>query len=77
MFFSTFDIDITLTKKGFDNYKEVINAVLKYVSVIKSKKINERYFNEEKNMRQIKFDFRNKEKPIDFTKKKLRKFNAL
>ena len=67
--FSTFDIDITLTKKGFDNYKEVINAVLKYVSVIKSKKINERYFNEEKNMRQIKFDFRNKEKPIDFTKK--------
>ena len=67
--FSTFDIYITLTKKGFDNYREVIKALLKYISVIKSKKINERYFNEEKNMRQIKFDFRNKKKPIDFTKK--------
>ena len=37
--FSTFKLSITLTKKGFDNYKEVILSVLKYISVIKSKKI--------------------------------------
>ena len=66
--FSTFQLKILLTKKGFDNYKEVIYTVLKYISVIKSKKICERYFNEEKNMSQIKFDFRNKTKPEDFTK---------
>ena len=66
--FSTFKLSITLTKKGFDNYKEVILSVLKYINVIKSKKINERYFNEEKNMRQIKFDFRKKKKAVDFTK---------
>ena len=66
--FSTFDIEIILTKKGFDNYKNVIYAVLKYINVIKSKQICERYYNEEKNMKQIKFDYRNKINVSDFTK---------
>ena len=66
--FSEFNIRITLTKKGFDNYKEVILIVLKYINTIKNKEINERYFLEEKNIRQIDFDFRNKQKVGDFTK---------
>ena len=65
--FSTFEIEVQLTKKGFDNYKEVILRILKYVKAIKEKKINQRYFNEEKNISQLKFDFKNKKKPIDFT----------
>ena len=67
--FSTFDLNITLTKIGFENYNEVILTVLKYIDVIKKKGINERYFNEEKNMRQISFDYRNKKKAVDITKK--------
>ena len=67
--FSDFTIDITLTNKGFENYKNVIYMVLKYIYIIKEKKINERYFNEVKNMKKIKFDFRNKIKPFDFSKK--------
>ena len=66
--FSTFEIEVQLTKKGFDNYKEVILRILKYVKAIQEKKINERYFNEEKKISQLKFDFKNKKKPIDFTK---------
>ena len=66
--FSTFELEVELTKKGFDNYKEVILRILNYFQVIQSKKICERYFNEEKNISQLNFDFRNKKKPIDFTK---------
>ena len=48
--------------------------MLKYISVIKEKKICERYFNELKNIKQIQFDFRSKEKPADFVEKYVEKF---
>ena len=64
--FSIFRLDVKLTKKGLDNYKEVILRILKYFKSIQEKPINERYFQEVKNIAQINFDFRNKSKPIDF-----------
>ena len=67
--FSTFEIEVKLTKKGFDNYKEVILCILKYIKIIQEKPINKRYFDEEKNIAQLKFDYRDKKKPIDFTEK--------
>ena len=67
--FSTFEIEVELTKKGFENYKEVILRILKYIKIIQGKKINERYFNEEKSIKQLQFDFRDKKKPSDFTEK--------
>ena len=67
--FSTFELEVTLTEKGFDNYKEVILLILKYIKAIQEKKINERYFNENKNITQLKFDFKDKMEPIDFTEK--------
>jgi len=67
--FSTFELTVDLTKKGFDNYKEVILRILKYIKTIQEKKINERYFNEVKNIAQLNFDFKNKQKPIDFVEK--------
>ena len=67
--FSTFELTVDLTKKGFDNYKEVILRILKYIKTIQGKKINERFFNEVKHIAQLNFDFKNKVKPIDFTKK--------
>ena len=66
--FSTFELEVELTKKGFNNYKEVILRILNYFKTIQNKKICERYFNEEKKISQLNFDFRNKKKPIDFTK---------
>ena len=72
--FTILNLEIILTKKGFDNYKDVIYRVLKYISVIKEKKICERYFNELKNIKQIQFDFRSKEKPADFVEKYVEKF---
>ena len=71
--FSILELNINLTKKGFENYKDVIYRVLKYINVIKEKKINERYFNELKNINQIQFDFREKEKPEDFVEKYVEK----
>ena len=67
--FSTFELEVELTKKGFDNYKEVILRILKYIKTIQEKQINERFFNEQKNIEQLKFDFKKKKKPIDFTEK--------
>ena len=67
--FLTMQMKIVLTKKGYENYKEVILRVLKYIEVIKSKKINKRYFDEVKTINQITFDFQDKEKPIDFVER--------
>ena len=67
--FTVVELNINLTKKGFDNYKEVIKIVLKYLNIIKEKKICKRYFDELKKINQIQFDFREKEKPIDFVEK--------
>ena len=65
--FSIFKIDITLTKKGYEDYTSVILAVLKYIQEIKIKGVCERYFNEIKNISQIKFDYRNKTQAKTFT----------
>ena len=66
--FSTFEIEIKLTKKGFENYKEVILRLLNYIKTIQEKPINERYFKEEKDITKINFDYSDKKKPIDFTR---------
>ena len=64
--FSTFELEVDLTKKGFDNYKEVILRILKYIKTIQGKKINERFFNENKDIAQLNFDYKKKKKPFDF-----------
>ena len=61
--YMSFDISISLTKKGIDNYKEVILRTLKYIKIIQSKKINEEYFNDLNKITQIKFDYKNKLSP--------------
>ena len=62
--YSIFCIIISLTKKGFDNYKEVILRILKYIKEIQKKGINKRYYNEIKEIRKMKFDYLEK---IDLT----------
>ena len=58
--YMTFSIRVALTKKGLENYKEVILRILKYVKVIQSKEINKRYYEELKELCQMKFDYREK-----------------
>jgi len=66
--YMTFTVTISLTKKGLENYREVILRTLKYIKILQSKKINERYFNEVKFIQQLKFDNKNKLTPINATK---------
>ena len=62
--YSTFSISISLTKKGIENYKEVILRTLKYIKVIQSKGINKRFYDECKQIRQMQFDYKSKGTPI-------------
>ena len=59
----TFLIRVSLTKKGLQNYKEVILRILKYIKVIQNKAINKRYLEEEKEIHQTEFDYREKLNP--------------
>ena len=67
--YMTFSIDITLTKKGFENYKEVILWTLKYIKVIQSKGINKRFYDEIKQIEQLMFDYQSKKCPISTVEK--------
>ena len=65
--YSTFYISIVLTKKGLENYKEVILRTLKFIKIMQSKPINERYYNEVKITSKLAFDYRQKISPEDAT----------
>ena len=65
--FSTFTINIVLTKKGLENYKEVILRTLKFIKIMQSKTVSERYYNEVQIMRKLAFDYRQKIDPEDAT----------
>ena len=62
--YSSFYVSISLTKKGIENYKEVILRTLKYIKVIQNKGINERYYDELKQIEQMKFDYKSKSTPL-------------
>ena len=66
--YMTIYITISLTKKGFDNYKEVILRTLNYVKTIQQKGVNKRYFEEVKEIYKINFDYSQKLTPISATK---------
>ena len=63
-----FNIIISLTKKGFENYKEVILRTLKYIKVIQNKGINKRFYDDIKEIAKLNFDYRIKLSPISATK---------
>ena len=58
--YSVFSINISLTKKGLENYEEVILRVLKYIKFLQGNKINKRYFDEYQKIKQIDFDYKSK-----------------
>ena len=55
--YMTLLVYISLTKKGMENYKEVILRTLKYIKAIQNIGINKRYYYEEKSIYQMTFDY--------------------
>jgi len=61
--FSTIEVTIKLTKKGLENYKEVCEIVFKFLKMLKEKGVQKYIFEEKQYINQLKFDFKEKEKP--------------
>ena len=60
-------ITVSLTKKGFENYKEVILRILKYIKAIQNKNINKRFYDEIKIVKEMNFNYAEKQEPISAT----------
>lgn len=58
--FTKFEITVSLTEKGLENYEEVIDAIGLYLAMLRKEKIPEWLFQECKLMKNIKFDFQEK-----------------
>ena len=58
--FSTFSVDITLTKKGLENYDKVIEAVFQYAQRIKEAGPQEFIYKECKDLGLMQFEFQDK-----------------
>ena len=65
--YSTIYISLNLTKKGLENVAEVIRRTLYYVHIIQKQPVNKRFFDEISQINKMKFDFKNKEKPMSYT----------
>ena len=59
-----FYISISLTKKGLENYKEIILRCLKCIKDMQKIKINKRFYEETKEIRKMEFDYSEKLSPI-------------
>ena len=66
--YMSFYIMISLTKKGVQNYKEVILRCLKFIKIMQNKDLNRRYYEEAKALSQLAFDYKPKSSPISATK---------
>ena len=58
--YATFYVTVSLTKKGLQFYRDVILRILKYIKVLQSKGINKRYYDENKQIHQMNFNYMNK-----------------
>lgn len=65
--YSNISISITLTDKGLQSLNEIIKRTLKYVRSFQLQPISKRFFDENRMINQISFDYKNREDPIDYT----------
>ena len=65
--FSNFNVDITLTKKGLQEYERVIEAVFQYSKIVRDRGAQEYIFNETKRVGEIEFDFLDKSNALNYT----------
>lgn len=70
---TTFEIEITLTKKGLQNYETVVEATYQYLNELKKKGPSEEFFLDQKNVGKMNFMFADKKDNMDqavsFTRK--------
>lgn len=52
-----FKISLQLTKKGFENYKEVIRIVFEYINMMKSKGLQDHNFDETQNAGKLSWKY--------------------
>jgi len=64
--YTKFYLHIDLTKKGLKNYDHVISRVCFFIDKIKNQSINKNFFDEIRQIQNIKFDFKNKEDPTNY-----------
>ncbi|UZE94896.1 insulinase family protein [Alkalimarinus alittae] len=61
-----FNISFRLTQKGLSNWEAVVAETFSYIALIKSEGINKRYFDEQKSMLNLAFEFSEKSEPIHY-----------
>lgn len=64
---TTFYFKINLTKKGLNETDIIIHRVFEALRMMRNSPINKRYFDEIKNLNKIKFDYKAKEDPTDYS----------
>ncbi|KAI0419931.1 peptidase M16 inactive domain-containing protein [Xylaria grammica] len=64
-----FDCQVRLTKEGLKNYKEVVKVFFQYVSLLRQTSPQEWIFNEQKEMADVEFKFKQKTPASRFTSK--------
>lgn len=71
--YSSFDIEITLTKNGLDNVNDVIAAIFKYAQRLKEVGPQQYVFDECQKIGRLKFDFLSKNNGTQYCVKLARK----
>jgi insulysin len=62
-----FMINMSLTQKGLDSYKVVLNILFDYLALLKQDGIQKLYFDEQSKLLNIAFKFQEKSEPIHYT----------
>ncbi len=62
---STFNLDISLTKAGFKDWKKVVSLTFDYIDRVRDQGINKLYYDENRQLARINFRYHEKSQPID------------
>lgn len=65
--FSNFNVDISLTKKGLENYEQVIASVFQYARLVRDRGVQDYVFQETKRVGELEFDFLDKSKALNYS----------
>ena len=63
---AVFTITMSLTPKGFDQQKQIIDYVFAYIDLIRKEGVQERYFDEQKRMLELEFTYQEKSQPYHY-----------
>jgi len=64
--FSNFYVDISLTKKGLENYEQVVEAVFQYAKTIRDAQPQEYIYKENNDLGKMQFEFQDKVNALNY-----------